>query len=447
MLDQRAFSYAAVPYVIKPFEGLVRDPESSISFDQERHDAILELERELGSDARLVLDESGEPVLVTLLEKLLVVVLARLANFVPGGGIWMNTQRPEWNDANNALAGNGLSMVTLYQLRRFVDFGIELLEGREDGEVPISSVVRGWSERTLGALVGVLDAFDGTGDVDDRARWRMLESLAKAGSGAREAMREDGMGRLEPYPARAITDLFRLTRHVCDHTIRSAKRDDGLYESYNVLHVDPDSGTARVERLHLMLEGQVNILACGILSASEASATLDALFESPLYRDDQRTFMLYPRADRVAFTERNVIPESAIAESVLLERALEDGLSVLVTRDCDGRARFAAGLVGASELEALLARLADDPNWSEAVTQDRGSVRRAYEQTFGHARFTGRSGTMHKYEGIGSVYWHMVSKLLLSSQECAVEAWERGEAPATCEELGRAYRRVRDGLG
>ena len=49
---------------------------------------------------------------VNLLEKLLVPLLAKLANLVPDGGIWLNTQRPEWNDANNALVGNGVSMVT-----------------------------------------------------------------------------------------------------------------------------------------------------------------------------------------------------------------------------------------------------------------------------------------------------------------------------------------------
>ncbi len=32
----------------------------------------------------------------------------------------MNTRRPEWNDANNALVGYGLSMVTLCYLRRFL---------------------------------------------------------------------------------------------------------------------------------------------------------------------------------------------------------------------------------------------------------------------------------------------------------------------------------------
>ena len=54
----------------------------------------------------------------TLTEKLLTLLLAKLVNFVPGGGIWMNTQRPEWNDANNALVGKGLSIVTLSYLRR-----------------------------------------------------------------------------------------------------------------------------------------------------------------------------------------------------------------------------------------------------------------------------------------------------------------------------------------
>ena len=49
-------------------------------------------------------------------------LLAKLTNLVPEGGIWMNTQRPEWNDANNALVGKGLSVVTVAYLRRFIAF-------------------------------------------------------------------------------------------------------------------------------------------------------------------------------------------------------------------------------------------------------------------------------------------------------------------------------------
>jgi hypothetical protein len=76
----------------------------------------------LGTDGKLVLDETGNVRHVTMMEKMLALLLAKLANFVPDGGIWMNTQRPEWNDANNALVGKGISVVTAAYLTRFVTF-------------------------------------------------------------------------------------------------------------------------------------------------------------------------------------------------------------------------------------------------------------------------------------------------------------------------------------
>ena len=72
------------------------------------------------------------------MEKILATVLAKVSNLIPEGGIWMNTQRPEWNDANNALVGNGVSMVTLYYLRRFLSFFEEVLH-QEKGEVKVST--------------------------------------------------------------------------------------------------------------------------------------------------------------------------------------------------------------------------------------------------------------------------------------------------------------------
>ena len=44
----------------------------------------------------------------------------------------MNTQRPEWNDANNALVGHGLSVVTLAHLRRYLAFVRELARPLDD---------------------------------------------------------------------------------------------------------------------------------------------------------------------------------------------------------------------------------------------------------------------------------------------------------------------------
>jgi hypothetical protein len=64
---------------------------------------------------------------VTLAEKLLLLLLAKLVNLVPSGGHLDEHAAPEWNDANNALVGRGLSMVTLAYLRRYIPFVRDLL--------------------------------------------------------------------------------------------------------------------------------------------------------------------------------------------------------------------------------------------------------------------------------------------------------------------------------
>jgi hypothetical protein len=114
-------TYADVPYRIVPYDDIVRDPKSTIRYDDDAAARSARRVDQTGGDGKMLVDADGAVVLVTLLEKLLVTALAKLSNFVPGGGIWMNTQRPEWNDANNALVGYGLSMVTLFHLRRFLD--------------------------------------------------------------------------------------------------------------------------------------------------------------------------------------------------------------------------------------------------------------------------------------------------------------------------------------
>ena len=57
----------------------------------------------------------------------------------------MNTQRPEWNDANNALAGYGLSMVTACQLRRHVALLREIYR-ESAGPWSMSTSVASWAE-------------------------------------------------------------------------------------------------------------------------------------------------------------------------------------------------------------------------------------------------------------------------------------------------------------
>jgi hypothetical protein len=121
-LNQTMFSYADVPYRIKAYSEILQDPFNTIGFDWDLEKRIKERVSKVGNDGKLVPNKSGGVLHANLVEKMLTLLLAKLVNFVPEGGIWMTTQRPEWNDANNALVGKGISVVTLAYLRRYVVF-------------------------------------------------------------------------------------------------------------------------------------------------------------------------------------------------------------------------------------------------------------------------------------------------------------------------------------
>jgi hypothetical protein len=56
---------------------------------------------------------------IMLISLILATVLAKMSNLIPEGGIWMNTQRPEWNDANNVV-GNGVPWLPYVILRKIL---------------------------------------------------------------------------------------------------------------------------------------------------------------------------------------------------------------------------------------------------------------------------------------------------------------------------------------
>jgi hypothetical protein len=66
---------------------------------------------------------------------------------------------------------------------------------------------------------------------------------------------------------------------------------------------------------------------------------------------------------------------------------------------------------------------------------------------FHHDSFAGRSGTLFAYEGLGGIYWPMVSKLLLAVQETLVRAIQDGEDNEILEGLRQRYYDIRMGLG
>jgi len=445
MLGEARFAYADVPYDLAGYEEIVRDPKDTIRFDTERAASIALRIEEVGSDGRLLCDREGCVYLVTFLEKLLVPALSKLSNFVPGGGIWMNTQRPEWNDANNALVGHGLSMVTLCHLRRYLRFLASVVTDSGLTGAPISIEVASW----LDDVVAVFHNYSSSSGaaMSDTSRMEVVEALGRSFEAYRSGVYGSGFSGFVDVGADTVVELCEEAIRHLDETILLNRRHDGLFHSYNLIRFADDGSSATVERLYEMLEGQVAVLGAGVLTIEERADLLDALHRSAMYRADQRSFMLYPVRALPSFLEKNVMDPADIAGNPLLRALTESGDVSLVAEDPDGQYRFNAGFANQRDLQAALDHLAVDTAWRKLVNEHRGSVLALYEEVFRHHSFTGRSGSMYGYEGIGSIYWHMVAKLLVAVQETVVEAASDRATPQTIANLVEAYERVRGGFG
>ena len=438
LLKRPIFSYANVPYRIKSFYDLLEDPKNTVVYDQDLADRIEERVSRMGADGKLVLDANGDVYQVTLLEKLLVPLLAKLGNLVVDGGIWLNTQRPEWNDANNALVGNGLSMVTLCYMRRYVDFLLRLLTTEAEA-VDVSREVEEWLTDTAKALKGARSRL-GDEAASPEQRFRTLNELGLAAGRYRRTVYSQegfsGQGKLQPD---AVVQMLEDALAVIDHSIDSNRRDDGLYHAYNLLDLDAES--ADVDTLYPMLEGQVAALSSGAISSKEACEMLESLYDSKIYRADQHSFMLYPDRDLPDFFEKNRIPADEVSNIPLLLQMLKDGNERVILLDAMGVHRFNADFRNSCDLEVRLNEMRDQ--YGDEIDDSREAILELYEKVFNHRAFTGRSGGMFGFEGLGCVYWHMVSKLLLAVQEAYFAASDDGE----CDCLGTMYYRIRDGIG
>ena len=408
LLAMREFAFAAVPYRIKSYKEIVANPKDTIRFDSEAHERILSRIPTYGQDARLMLDKSGQPMLVTGAEKLLVTMLAKLSNHIPGAGIWMNTLRPEWNDANNALVGNGASMVTVCYLYRYMQLLRQLFTEAGDTTYAVHVELVTMMRDMLRANAQSVRAY--------------VDAVGVAGETYRNATYAGFSGKQVELTAEVIVEFLDNLLELVRSSIACNRRTDGLYEAYNLVRFTKDD--IEVSHLYEMLEGQVAVLSSGLLSPEEAADLLDAMRQSALYRDDQQSYMLYPNRRRPAFLEMNNLPAEAASLPVV-----QKYLGSIFKQDCDGGIHFDAAYRNANNLPDELKDL--------------------YEQVFNHHAFTGRSGTFYKYEGLGSIYWHMVSKLLLAVGEnirSGSHEWLMADAPVR-ERLITHYRAIKEGLG
>ena len=118
----------------------------------------------------------------------------------------------------------------------------------------------------------------------------------------------------------------------------------------------------------------------------------------------------------------------------------------IIDVDVKGRYRFNPDFKNSFDLCEALEKLAKDDLHEINVGEQKEKILEIFEIVFEHRSFTGRSGTMFAYEGIGSIYWHMVSKLLLAVQEVFFNGVSQKEDTNTLLKIGRLYYKIRSGL-
>ena len=443
LLSRAEFSYANVPYRILPYELLLADSRNTITFDSAEHAKIMNRAADLGSDGKALRASDGNLARANLAEKILLAILTKLANYVPEAGIWMNTQRPEWNDANNALVGAGASMVTLYYLRRFLVFTRELLAQEQGGEIELSAELAELFTQVSDALQRFLPLLNGP--ISDHQRKSILDALGRPASAYREQLYSQGLtGERRGVSVARLRSFCDSALQHLDHSVHANRRNDGLYHSYNLMTIAADS--IRIRALHEMLEGQVAVLSSGALTPAESIALLEALGKSSLYRPDQASYILYPNRPLPCFLQKNNVPQCEVEKSKLLMTMLDRGDDRIVACDNEGGIRFNAAFRNAAILRQALSQLTEG-DLRELAEREGQQILDLYEKVFDHQSFTGRSGTFYKYEGLGCIYWHMVSKLLLAVRETIEQLVASGADGHTLHQLRRHYLSIYEGLG
>ncbi|WBX96059.1 hypothetical protein [Chryseobacterium gambrini] len=437
LLDKEHFVYANVPYKIKSYTEILKNPKDTIDFDFELDSTIHERRKEIGADGALLCDENGEVIKVNFTEKILATVLAKLSNFILEGGIWMNTQRPEWNDANNALVGNGVSMVTLYYLRRMMKFFQSVFAHSALENVQVSSELVDFYKKIREGFQENLHLLEG--NVTNEDRKKILDLFGEAASEYRNHVYTKGFwGKKRTVSLEGLRRFTNLSLQFLEHSIKANERKDGLYHAYNLM--TSAENTVAVSYLSEMLEGQVAVLSSQFLTSEEALKVLDALKNSALFRPDQYSYLLYPNKQLKGFLERNSIPENLVQQSALLQQLVSEKNTQIIEKDVLGNYHFNGNFKNAGDLESALDDL-------KVENQEKALILGIFEEVFNHKEFTGRSGTFYGYEGLGSIYWHMVSKLLLAVMEVCQKAINENASPETVGRLLEHFYEINEGIG
>jgi hypothetical protein len=329
----------------------------------------------------------------------------------------------------------------LNYLHRFIAFLNDVLDTHNDATFSISNEVAAYLTSTSAVFMHYPQ--DST-EYSDEKRRSMMDELGAIGSTYRAS------AYAASFSGNTTTVSQQTLKYFCETVLKHLglsishnMRSDGLFHSYNLLTLAP--GSASIARLPAMLEGQVAALSSVCVSSSDAVSLLTSLSSSDLFRSDQRSYMLYPIKKVPGFLSKNNVPKEKVEVSRVLETLIADGNTTIIHRDVHGDFHFNGTLTNSREFQEALRAL--DTRYHDILRSENEYLLDLYESVFHHKQFTGRSGSFFAYEGIGSIYWHMVSKLRYAVQEIYHSARKDDDQRNATSIILEFYRAVCDGIG
>jgi hypothetical protein len=293
---------------------------------------------------------------------------------------------------------------------------------------------------TLDANQGLL-----AGDISDADRKLILDQMGKAASDYRSQIYKSGFwGKKRTASMEGLKRFITLSLDFVNHSVAYNKRQDGLYHAYNLMTYT-ENGVS-ISYLDVMLEGQVAVLSSGYLDGNQSLEVLDAMKSSALFREDQYSYILYPNKKLPGFLSKNIIPGTDAESSALIQIMVAEANTSIVEKSVNGHYHFNGNFKNAGDLKKALDSLRVS-KFGDLIQNETSKLLDIFEKVFHHKAFTGRSGTFYGYEGLGSIYWHMVSKLLLAVQESCSQAIKKQESLVTIGKLLDHYYEIQAGIG
>ena len=283
-------------------------------------------------------------------------------------------------------------MVTAFHLRDYLGVVEGLLTATDAAEVPLDPAVAAWVTALRSAFEDHEELLDATA-ITPTSRRALLDRLGTAYERYRAATDDVLPPPARPVAVAELAEAVRLFRAHVEVVTDGADRGDGLVDSYRVLVLG--DGTAEVQPLYEMLEGQVAALGNPEQEPAAVVETVDAMVASGLYRADHESFLLYPKRPLPPFLERNVVPEELVTGPLA---TLVDAPGRLLRRDADDTVRFAGDLTNARDLDAALRRrgVAEDVRTAALADEVVAALVERYElvrRGMGHRRTVAQYGT------------------------------------------------------